>query len=248
MSRGRAILFRAVPICVALGVVLAAPCPAAFGKTPGTRKHKKGVYHRVVPGESLYSISRAYKVKTKAIFKANGLKKHSEIHPGMRLFIPRARKVVRAYDAAILRDLALQEPGISFLWPLKGLVTSEFGERGKGFHTGVDIATRGGIIIVSAAAGTVVSAGMENRSGLTLVIEHENGYSTMYGHLSRVFVAEGQAVREGQAVGAVGETGNATGFHLHFEIRRDQIPLDPLLLLPRPCEEVPGTAQASAQP
>jgi murein DD-endopeptidase MepM/ murein hydrolase activator NlpD len=164
------------------------------------------------------------------------------------LFIPKARKVVRAYDAAILRDLALQDPKISFVWPVKGLLTSEFGGRGKGFHTGLDIATRGGIIIVSAAAGTVVAAGAEKGLGLTLVIDHDNGYSTLYGHLSRVFVEEGQAVREGQAIGAVGETGNATGFHLHLEIRRDQIPLDPLLLLPPSSEECGDLSEANVLP
>jgi murein DD-endopeptidase MepM/ murein hydrolase activator NlpD len=186
----------------------------------------------VLPGETLSSISKRYKVKAKKILKASDLKSPSDVYAGTVLFIPKAKKVLRAPDTEALKELARQDPGFCFDWPLREPPTSFFGERQKEFHTGIDIPTSRGTILISAAAGVVASVRDREGYGLTIVVENGNGYTTLYAHLSRVFVQEGQEIKKGQAIGAVGSSGNATGNHLHFEILKDGVPVDPLLLLP----------------
>ncbi len=123
-------------------------------------------------------------------------------------------------------------PG-SFSWPASGPITSPFGMRddpnGRGFrmHTGIDIGAPMGATITAAAGGRVIYAGWEGGYGNTIIIDHGGDTSTLYGHCSQIFVADGQDVQRGQAIGAVGATGDATGPHLHFEIRINGVPVDP---------------------
>jgi murein DD-endopeptidase MepM/ murein hydrolase activator NlpD len=120
------------------------------------------------------------------------------------------------------------------LWPTDGRVTSTFGPRQhpildiKRLHAGIDIPAPTGQPVVAAAGGKVVSAGTRGGYGLTVVIAHGGGISTVSAHLSRLDVKTGQEVREGDLIGAIGSTGLSTGPHLHFEIRRNGIPVDPL--------------------
>ena len=95
-------------------------------------------------------------------------------------------------------------------------------------HTGIDIGAPSGAPIVAAAAGTVLVAGWEEGYGNTVVIDHGGGIATLYGHQSSIAVAVGQSVTRGQVIGAVGSTGHSTGPHLHFEVRVNGSPVDPL--------------------
>jgi murein DD-endopeptidase MepM/ murein hydrolase activator NlpD len=123
-------------------------------------------------------------------------------------------------------------PG-TFSWPVSGPITSPFGMRGdpfgRGFrmHEGIDIAAPMGATITAAAAGRVIFAGWYGGYGNAIVIDHGGQTSTLYGHCSQVFVAQGQDVQRGQAIGAVGSTGNSTGPHVHFEVRVNGVPVDP---------------------
>ena len=106
-----------------------------------------------------------------------------------------------------------------------GRVTSEFGMRkhpqfntGLG-HTGMDIAAPIGTPVIAVAAGEVLFAGSMRGYGNVLMIDHGSNLLTVYGHLSRMDVGEGQVVRQGQVIGGVGNTGVSTGSHLHFEVR-----------------------------
>ncbi|MBV8531761.1 MAG: peptidoglycan DD-metalloendopeptidase family protein [Candidatus Eremiobacteraeota bacterium] len=123
-------------------------------------------------------------------------------------------------------------PG-SFSWPVTGTITSPFGWRsnpfggGPEFHQGLDIAAPTGTTVMAAAAGTVIMAQWYGGYGNYVLIDHGGGYSTGYGHLSAIFVSTGQTVARGQAIGAVGSTGESTGPHLHFEIRIAGKPVDP---------------------
>jgi murein DD-endopeptidase MepM/ murein hydrolase activator NlpD len=125
-----------------------------------------------------------------------------------------------------------------FSWPVTGTITSPFGWRtnpnggGPEFHQGLDIAAPTGTTITSAAAGTVIMAQWYGGYGNYILIDHGGGYSTGYGHLSAIYVSVGQTVQRGQAIGAVGMTGDATGPHLHFEIRIAGKPVDPAPRLP----------------
>jgi murein DD-endopeptidase MepM/ murein hydrolase activator NlpD len=95
-------------------------------------------------------------------------------------------------------------------------------------HTGIDIGAGYGAPVHAAAGGTVAIAGPISGYGNAIVVDHGNGLATLYGHLSRFAVRRGAHVDVGQIVGAVGNTGNSTGPHLHFEVRINGTPVDPL--------------------
>ncbi len=123
--------------------------------------------------------------------------------------------------------------GVVFYAPLMGIETSKFGPRidpfvnERAFHGGVDIAADEGKNVHSARWGKVVYAGDINGYGNTVILEHELDYYTLYGHLDKILVEEGQKVDSGQIIGTVGTTGRTTGPHLHFEIRREEKKLNP---------------------
>lgn len=119
------------------------------------------------------------------------------------------------------------------LWPVEGQVTGSFGERidpfnGEGaFHSGVDIGSSFGAHIIAPADGIVTVTENMGGYGKTIMIEHGNGISTRYGHLSGYAVAAGQTVHRGDVIGYVGESGRSTGPHLHYEVRINNIPVNP---------------------
>jgi murein DD-endopeptidase MepM/ murein hydrolase activator NlpD len=117
-----------------------------------------------------------------------------------------------------------------FLWPVPDSfrITSKFGPRGRGFHPGVDIGVSSGSTVLAADDGVVVFAGWAGAYGILVSVDHGNGYVTKYAHNSRVLVSEGQRVKRGQQIARSGNTGNSTGPHLHFEVVRHGLPLNPL--------------------
>ena len=124
-----------------------------------------------------------------------------------------------------------------FIVPVAGRVTSGFGSRvhpisGRvRMHTGVDFGASTGTPILAADSGVVVSAGWRNGYGNTVLIDHGNGLATLYGHQSRLAVRAGQSVAQGDVIGYVGSTGNSTGPHLHFEVRKGGTPVNPMSYL-----------------
>lgn len=122
----------------------------------------------------------------------------------------------------------------TFLWPVKGQITSKFGWRHGRRHNGIDIwsAEKSQALIYSAKDGVVTRSGYTSGYGNLVVIDHGHGWVTYYAHLSRISVGKGQHIRAGEVVGNMGQTGNATGYHLHFEIRKNGEALNPLSILP----------------
>jgi murein DD-endopeptidase MepM/ murein hydrolase activator NlpD len=114
------------------------------------------------------------------------------------------------------------------IWPVLGPVTSPFGSRWGRMHEGIDIGVPSGTPIRAAAAGTVIHAGWLGGYGNLVVLDHGNGLSTAYAHQSSVASGYGQSVAQGQVIGYVGSTGHSTGPHLHFEVRVNGVPVDPL--------------------
>lgn len=119
------------------------------------------------------------------------------------------------------------------LWPVEGRVASGFGVRedpfnGEGaFHTGIDIDAPIGTPVRAAGDGEVAAAGMASGYGREIVLDHGHGMSTVYAHLSAIAVIPGQHVARGEIIGYVGESGRATGPHLHYEVRVHNIPVNP---------------------
>ena len=122
----------------------------------------------------------------------------------------------------------------SLIWPASGPISSGFGWRidpfihRRALHTGIDIAAPWGAPVEAAENGTVLYVGWMTGYGNVVVLDHGNGVSTVYAHLSSYAVRPGEAVRRGQVIARVGSTGWSTGPHLHFEVRQDGQPIDPL--------------------
>lgn len=117
--------------------------------------------------------------------------------------------------------------GITLARPVSGTITSPFGRRSRGIHTGLDIATTKGTAIGAAAAGTVTYAARKGTYGNLVVIDHGNGVQTYYAHCNSINCSVGQKVSQGQMISTVGTTGNSTGPHLHLEVRINGICYNP---------------------
>ncbi len=138
------------------------------------------------------------------------------------------------------------------MWPLEGRVASSFGERedpinGEGaFHTGIDIDAPYGTPVRAAADGEVSGASMGAGYGREVVLDHGHDVRTVYGHLSAIAVVPGQHVTRGQVIGYVGESGRATGPHLHYEVRVHNVPVNPYKYLRVTYEQAANIDQDSS--
>lgn len=179
------------------------------------------IIYYVKKGESLWSISRDYNVKLEAIIAANSITDASKISAGQQLRIPNVPGARLSIS--------------NFIWPIRGRISSPYGVRvlngRKEFHTGIDIGGSTGTNILAAESGRVSYAGYMRGYGNVIILSHDRGYSTVYGHNSVNLVKKGQYVKKGSMIGKVGKTGNATGSHLHFEIRLSGKPVNPLSYL-----------------
>jgi murein DD-endopeptidase MepM/ murein hydrolase activator NlpD len=212
-----------------------------------------GVHHRVVRGQTLWRIARVYGVSIQAVMEANGIDDPTRIASGQRLFIPGADRVREVPPApaplpgegspdpeADTAPEPIPDPGAGagdsgWLWPVSGPVTSGFGasrSHGRRRHMGIDVAVPRGTEVRAARSGTVRRTGRRSGYGLTVVIRHDEGFTTLYAHLSGIAVSPGERVGAGQPIGRTGRTGNANGAHLHFEIRHHGRHVDPRLFLP----------------
>lgn len=140
---------------------------------------------------------------------------------------------------ALIRQRIAESTGIvrgtgRFIYPVNGRLTSGFGYRrhpilgSSRFHAGVDFGVGHGTTIRAADSGRVIFAGWRGGYGRTVIIDHGGGISTLYAHASQIFVSQGQNVSQGQAIAAVGSTGLSTGPHLHFEVRQNGNPVNPM--------------------
>ena len=192
-------------------------------------------YHIVKSGDNIHAIAFLYLTTPEHLQLANPGIDTAQLEPGMRVFLPSAMPdsgsgYARSNNQGdAWGSTGGSTPGSSsFVWPLKQLdVTSKFGRRYGRFHAGIDLRAPRGTPIHAAAAGKVVFAGYSGGYGRMIVIDHGRGIQTAYAHTSRNLVATGQRVRQGDVIGNVGRTGNATGNHVHFEFRRYGRPLDP---------------------
>jgi murein DD-endopeptidase MepM/ murein hydrolase activator NlpD len=132
-----------------------------------------------------------------------------------------------------------EEPTSGFSWPTLGHLSQAYWSG----HQAIDIASLSGTPVTAAADGTVVLVDQDVEYGNHVLLDHSDGYETFYAHLQSASVTVGEAVKEQQQIGTIGNTGQSTGPHLHFEIRKDGVPLDPFEVV---AEEVGGTRQPLA--
>lgn len=160
---------------------------------------------------------------------------------GVQHIINQEEKHIRDLEAqsraltAVLRSRVSQSSGAvsrqGFIWPLNGRVTSEYGRRGGGFHSGIDIDGNTGDPIKASKAGDVVTVSCGSGYGICTIIDHGGGVATLYAHMSRKAISSGR-VSQGQVIGYVGCTGSCSGSHLHFEVRVNGEPRNPREFLP----------------
>ncbi|MBI5827581.1 MAG: peptidoglycan DD-metalloendopeptidase family protein [Deltaproteobacteria bacterium] len=211
--------------------------------------HGGGVYHTVGKGETLWRICRAYGVSLQEVAEINNIKDPTDIAAGMRVFIPGARsvkKVVPYSPDGRKRDSegvveaedggAEERPVVEkgrFQWPVKGEVISSFGIRNGVMHDGIDIRADEGAPIAAADEGEVVFESASMRGyGKIVILSHKDGFFTVYAHNKENLVKRGGKVSIGDIIARVGDTGNATVSHLHFEVRRGKSTRNPLFFLP----------------
>lgn len=185
---------------------------------------QKGALHVVDAGDTLWRLSTIYGVAMESIITANS-KANEKIIIGEKLFIP-GGKLSRAAATPVSRGVTAR-----FLWPTSGEFSSPFGYRWGRLHAGIDIANDIGTPIRAAHAGQVLSTGWDGGYGYTIVIDHGQDYTSLYGHLDSYAVTPGQYVQTGQFIGRMGNTGNSTGPHLHFEVRVNNKPVNPMSYL-----------------
>jgi murein DD-endopeptidase MepM/ murein hydrolase activator NlpD len=193
-----------------------------------------GNWYVVDAGETLELIARRAGVPAEDILELNGFESAALVKPGTLLFVMTGSAAAAATpSAAAVTDLGATPP---LRWPLTTihvLIGSPFGARWGKPHEGIDLPAPVGTPVFAAADGRVVYAGSAIRGyGNLIVLKHAGDLLTAYAHNSVLLVSQGQSVRGGDRIALVGQSGHATGPHLHFEVRSGQIPRDPMSYLP----------------
>ncbi|MDD2554845.1 MAG: M23 family metallopeptidase [Syntrophaceticus sp.] len=197
------------------GQVLALSAEAKSPLARGTG----GIIHQVSRGDTLWSLARRYQVSVGQLMEANQISDPNVISDGQNLIVSTGTDQVQ--------PVMKQQPERNFSWPLAGRITSRYGTRGGGFHHGLDIAGDMGDVIKATGSGRVEAAEWRPLYGETVILDHGDGYQTLYAHTSEYLVEPGDFVEDGQGIARVGSTGRSTGPHLHFEIRFSNQTIDP---------------------
>ena len=188
-----------------------------------------GIIYTVKKGDSLSSITEKYKISLEQLLDVNELSSET-LTAGQQLFLPGA-----AMDASALRNAM----GELFKLPISAKFrwSSPYGNRidpiagVQSFHTGTDMACPTGTPILAAMSGKVTTTGLNRVYGNYVIIDHGNGYQTLYAHMSKIIASKGQWVSQGTRIGLVGSTGYSTGPHLHFTVYKNGKLIDPMTVL-----------------
>lgn len=204
-------------------------------------------------GDTLKDIAEAKGVNTEDIVAYNWMLKETKytVYPGQEIKIPTAPSepvhqplsTPKSTTASKKNQVAIASRSEqvstklgTFTWPITGSISSRFGMRWGRPHHGVDISSQDktNAPIIAARSGVITDAYYHRGGyGNLIIIDHGDGVETYYAHLSKLLAKEGQKVEEGELLGYMGRTGNATGYHLHFEIRKDKRPVNPIQYLPK---------------
>ncbi len=200
-----------------------------------------GVLHKVTSGETVLGIAGEYNAKATEIIAYNNLGENAGLSIGQSLIIPEGYIAPRqapqtvSQNTRIARDPDEHEPtpppqdtkstGEGFAWPT---TTKHISQYFKGGHTGIDIDNRSRPAVFASQGGTVEFTGWLGGYGNLIIVNHGAGLTTYYAHLDKFYVAPGQKVDKGVAIGKMGSTGRSTGPHVHFEVRRFGRPINPM--------------------
>lgn len=187
---------------------------------------KKIIRYRVKSGDSLAKIAKRYGTTISEIARLNGLKKPYTIYPGQRLKIP--KKIVYVEEEIVKR----KSVPFGFIWPVDGKIVKNFVNNSQMRHLGIDIQTECDTPVKAAEDGKVIFAGDSIKAyGRLIVIKHANNFNTVYGHINQINVKDGQVVKKGDTIGTAGLLNNSEKCGIYFEIRKNTVPVDPLVFL-----------------
>ncbi len=183
----------------------------------------QGVIHKVKKGDTVYTIAKYYKTEAQGIvdypFNTFTNDETFALAVGQTLVVPDGvmPKAEQIYIARQTPNAGTVVASGIFVWPTSGTISQRY----SWYHPAIDIANKTGTPILAADAGKVIIAGWPDNIGYgnRVLIDHGNGYTTLYGHMSKVLVDVGQTVQRGAIIGLMGSTGRSTGPHCHFEIR-----------------------------
>jgi murein DD-endopeptidase MepM/ murein hydrolase activator NlpD len=196
----------------------------------------KGIAHKVVKGDTVYSIAKRFDTEAQGMvdfpFNTFSNDETFELAIGQIVIVPDGIKPAETITSPRIRQITPDAGFVvasgNFVWPTSGSISQNF----AWYHPGLDIANKGGPAVLATDAGTVTYAGCLNWGyGCHIRIDHGNGYSTLYAHLSQFYVSVGQRVDRGNSIGKMGSTGRSTGTHLHFEVVKNGVRLSPLTVL-----------------
>ncbi len=196
---------------------------------------KDGIFHMIREGQGLSDIAHAYGVPLKEVLAYTRKRSDQELQPGEILYLPGARFLWDTDPAWIALSALSRSTG--FMRPISARFTDAYGQRmhpilrKEIFHGGLDLAAGMGTPVMAAQDGKVIFEGPRGNYGTTVILDHGNGLTSWYGHLSQSLVKQGKSVKRGDVIGKVGKTGLATGPHLHFEIRKNNVSQNPLLYI-----------------
>lgn len=191
--------------------------------------HDTAPRYRVVTlgqSDSLWRVARAHGVSLGDLVRANPGLQPSLLRPGSRIYLPPGR------GFRMPSSFGWRSGGDAFIWPVTGRINSVFGRRGRRRHDGLDLKAPRGSPVHAAEGGRVIASDRTRGYGNFIKIRHSASFVTLYAHNNVNLVVLGARVVRGQVIARVGQTGNATGPHLHFEIIRDARARDPLYYLP----------------
>lgn len=209
--------------------------------------NQDGISLKVAKGMTVESLSKKYEISPEALRMANSMDGKKGLQIGQMVFLPGASPTVEAYKSASASGGATTKaPQVaqapsgssgSFAWPLRGNISSPFGwrrhplSRGRSFHTGIDIRSPRHTPIRAARGGQVIFAGWMGGYGRVVVVKHDSRFSTLYAHAQTLLVRKGQRVSRGDKIATVGTSGRSTGPHVHFEVRSNNKPTNPMSYL-----------------
>jgi murein DD-endopeptidase MepM/ murein hydrolase activator NlpD len=220
---------------------------APFSLKPGQKLTLMGPkIHIVQQDENLYEIATQHKVPIKELIKANNLPSEQFLQTGQQLVLPAktslpveeqpvAEKPLTKTpaDISLLKKEIPTRAGLKFGWPLRGHLISKFGPKGPGlYNDGINLSAAAGTKVVAADNGVVVYLGNDIKSyGNLVLVKHQGGWMSAYAHLEGISVHKGQTVKRNEPLGSVGQSGFVKHPQLHFELRRNGKPQDPLTYL-----------------
>ena len=259
MARAEKKHFRFYPLLIFISIILGFSCISVG--PPEVPQYIKcengGFYHRVLCGDDLFKIARQYDFSAQHLAQLNKIKNPDRLEPGSYVYIPPKYKSTYT-NKSNYKNKIIAQPVISnsekieydpppqntnqpshitskkeFILPLNGKISRGFINSATKKHKGIDILAPQGTPIVAAKSGVVIYEGNSIPGyGNLIIIDHGKGLATLYGHHKKNLVRVNQNVRQGETIALVGMTGRATAPHLHFELRKNTVAIDPMPYLP----------------